>query len=1226
MPCPRCGSDTATTGGVCLRCGTSVMTGVLTPPVPIDATFASVPPGAGDDLTRATEQTSTIRRAPGGKPNFGPLEPGTAFSGRYHVIRLLGMGGMGAVYQAWDEELGEAVAIKVIRPEITDDPSMARDIERRFKRELVTARQVTHRNVVRIHDLGDIDGIKYITMPYINGADLATILRRDGRLPVRQALAIARQIVAGLRAAHEAGVVHRDLKPANIMIDGDDNAVIMDFGIARSISGAGATVAGAVVGTLEYMAPEQAMAQPVDHRADIYSFGLILYDMLAGRRDASRAESAVAELMKRITQPLPAIRTREAGVPEAIDAIITQCLAPEPAHRFQTTASLVAAFEALDADGHALAGRAPTTQPLTQPFPLTSPRVTVPTPPVAKPSVRWVWLGGGAAALAAIIGAGVFFMNRPTAPSPADTAATSTKPLSLAILPFRNQTGVSNLDGLGPTLAEMIRTEVGQSARLRLVASDRIFQTLRDLRIGPETELDASGLNRLADFTSADKVVSGQFARIGEQIRIEARVYDKQRGEPVVLAASAAGENDVVQAAQQLARSIRENLSLAPSAVRELQASPFKPSSQSVPALRLYTEGLEYSRKGEHSQAATRFQDATKTDPNFALAFSRLGQTLSTLGRDTDADTASRQAMTLSQSLPAEEKDLIAATHATIIKDVDKAIEAYGRLVHARPADAQLHFELARLYESKGTFDRARDEYAKVLETDSKYVTALLAAGRVEIELGAYQESLNFLNRALTLSVQLDTRQSTANILQALGIAYRYLGKLDDALRQYKESLAIKREINDQRGIASSLGEIAVIQSRQGRPDEAIASYMEILKIRRSIGDQVGISTTLNNIGVTYMDHGRYDDALATFRDALQNYRTLGDEGRQARVLSNIGNVYVAKGQYQEARTNLERALELRERLKNTGNIASALTYLADVSARLGDYGQAEKGYLRAIEMWRNAGDKRGIAIGTSGMASVFEGQGRYGAAVDARSDSLKTLRDLKDRSTLLAGTLSGYGYALALAGKSADARQPLEEGLALARELRSQRDVAQALNDQGESAYFSGDLKGARTLLEQAQTAGRASDRYQLIRARMNLARVGIDDGRAPAAAGELKKLIQEADELGLKYLAAESSLHLGAALLKSNNAAQARTVLEAGLNRSERIGARALLVRAHYLLGDAVRLLSTREGALPQYQQALQLLDELQKEAKTDTLSTRFDLRPVREQSTRWLGTTKK
>jgi len=239
----------------------------------------------------------------GGKAPRGPLHIGQQFGTRYHILKELGVGGMGAVYQAWDAELEVAVALKVIRPEVSRDPIAAQDIERRFKQELLLARQVTHRNVVRIHDLGELDGIKYITMSYIEGSDLSTVLR-DRKLTVPEVLSIARQIAAGLQAAHEAGVVHRDLKPANVMIE-NEHAIIMDFGIARSTSRGGppprpstasgsarltapvaedvtriaATVVGEVIGTIEYMAPEQARGEHVDQRADVYAFGLIVYDI-----------------------------------------------------------------------------------------------------------------------------------------------------------------------------------------------------------------------------------------------------------------------------------------------------------------------------------------------------------------------------------------------------------------------------------------------------------------------------------------------------------------------------------------------------------------------------------------------------------------------------------------------------------------------------------------------------------------------------------------------------------------------------------------------------------------------------------------------------------------------------------------------------------------------------------------------------------------------------------
>ena len=217
---------------------------------------------------------------------------------------------------------------------------------------MLLARQVTHRNVVRIHDLGDIGGIKYITMSYVDGADLASVLKQEGHLSPVRVLRIARSVVAGLVEAHKAGVVHRDLKPANIMIDEEDQALIMDFGIARSTgrpmaesmpgnttivnnlqvaanAPADATVLGAVIGTVEYMAPEQARGQHVDQRADIYAMGLIIYDMLVGQPRARRAGSAIAELQGRMEKPPPSVKSLVPGDPAALDQLVSRCLEPD---------------------------------------------------------------------------------------------------------------------------------------------------------------------------------------------------------------------------------------------------------------------------------------------------------------------------------------------------------------------------------------------------------------------------------------------------------------------------------------------------------------------------------------------------------------------------------------------------------------------------------------------------------------------------------------------------------------------------------------------------------------------------------------------------------------------------------------------------------------------------------------------------------------------------------
>ncbi len=405
MICPRCHTPAPETEAACPSCGTQF-------PAVLDD-VATVFAGGGNDQAEtrfpsASADIEGLTRLPGG-PALGPAStygdgsdppalPGTAgrddggvtggmaprsgsdggplgvgqsFGPRYRIISMLGLGGMGAVYQAWDAELGVVVALKVIRPEVAADPEAARSLERRFKRELLLARQVTHANVVRIHDLGEIDGVKYISMPFVEGSDLASILAKEQKLTVARTLRIARTALSGLAAAHKAGVVHRDLKPANLMITAADNALIMDFGIARSTGEAEAppapparheasparhseTTVGQIVGTIEYMAPEQARGEDVDQRADIYAFGLILYDMLLGRRRHSHATTAIAELRDRMANPPPSPRSVDPSIPEALDAIVMKCVAPEAAGRFQTTDDLVAAFDQLDDEGRPL--------------------------------------------------------------------------------------------------------------------------------------------------------------------------------------------------------------------------------------------------------------------------------------------------------------------------------------------------------------------------------------------------------------------------------------------------------------------------------------------------------------------------------------------------------------------------------------------------------------------------------------------------------------------------------------------------------------------------------------------------------------------------------------------------------------------------------------------------------------------------------------------------------
>lgn len=265
------------------------------------------------------------------------LSPGTLFHGRYEIQGPLGRGGMGMVYRAHDKTLDETVAIKVLRPDFAQDPAMAA----RFRSEIKLARKVRHRNVCAIHDYGEEKGLLYISMELVEGVDLKRVLKERGALPFEEAFDVAIQVAEGLQAVHEAGIIHRDLKTPNIMVDPRKVARLMDFGIAKRQEGGGASTAtGQILGTPEYMSPEQAQGQHVDFRSDVYALGIVIYEIFTGDVPF-RGETPISTILKHLHDP-PPINT--ARVPDALRPVLRRALSKDPGARYPTARALVDAL------------------------------------------------------------------------------------------------------------------------------------------------------------------------------------------------------------------------------------------------------------------------------------------------------------------------------------------------------------------------------------------------------------------------------------------------------------------------------------------------------------------------------------------------------------------------------------------------------------------------------------------------------------------------------------------------------------------------------------------------------------------------------------------------------------------------------------------------------------------------------------------------------------------
>src|SRR5215471_15304833 len=400
MRCPACNRENPSGASRCESCGATLPVSVAAPASLAGGespTITALPVTAWSEPVTSNAFGATMARRAGA----GELGVGTLLGDRYEILALLGEGGMGAVYKAKDREVGHLVALKVIRPELANQ----QDILQRFKQELILARQITHKNVVRIFDLGQAEGVKFITMEFVEGRDLHSLLKEGRVFTLNEKVRIIQQVCRALEAAHAEGVVHRDLKPHNIMVEESGRIVVMDFGIARSMEGtAGQTSTGALLGTPAYMSPEQAKGDKVDTRSDLFSLGIIFYELLTGVAPFE-SETMVGLLLKRIQEkPIPPVE-RDPAIPQGLNDIVLKCMTVDLNDRYQSA-------QEISQDLHAWQGAPDTFRTVigqTAPV-VENPVVELPQLPI--PLWRRTWIQATAALVVFLAAAGYYFRDR----------------------------------------------------------------------------------------------------------------------------------------------------------------------------------------------------------------------------------------------------------------------------------------------------------------------------------------------------------------------------------------------------------------------------------------------------------------------------------------------------------------------------------------------------------------------------------------------------------------------------------------------------------------------------------------------------------------------------------------------------------------------------------------------------------------------------------------------
>jgi serine/threonine protein kinase/tetratricopeptide (TPR) repeat protein len=763
------------------------------------------------------------------------LHPGDLLGERYEILELLGEGGMGAVYKARDHELDRFVALKVIRPELAS----SRAILARFKQELLLAHQVTHKNVIRIYDLAEAEGLKFITMEFIEGMDLRRILLERGKFSPQDAVEVIRQVCLALDAAHGVGVIHRDLKPQNIMQDHQGRVVVMDFGLARSVESEGMTQTGALVGTMEYMSPEQALGQALDQRSDLFALGLILFELLTGKMPY-KAETALASLLMRSRERAVSAYDLDPNVPRTLSSIVSKCLERDVNFRYRNVQEILRDLEAWKSMRPVSARKLSLKQVRMLP---------------------WKWAAGVAITL--LVATTTWYMGtRHKAGTPVQHA-----PVSVLVGDFQNNTSDSLFDD---TLEPMINVALEGASFINAYNRGNARRLAGKLP-HPTNKLDENAARLVAVNEGVAAIVAGSLSRRGDGYRLSLTAIDALTGKTIASAdASAANKDEILLSVPKLAAPIRKALGDTTPESVQLQAAGGAFTAASLEAVHEYGVGMEQQFSGRYGEALHSFSKAVELDPAFARAYAGMAAVSGNLGKAQDAEKYAKLAMEHVDRMTERERYRVRGVYYFRTGDWQKCVEEYGELVKQYPGDNIGHNNLALCLSELRSMPKALDEIRRTVQMDPNSVTK-----RVNLSLfSSYAGDFRSGEREAR-EVQ---RLSPSYPVGYIALAFAQLGQ--GQLTQAAETYHTLEKISASDG-ASGLGDLALYE---GRLSDAVRIFEAGATADKAAKNPDRASEKLIELAYTQILRGQTGAALIAAHQALADSQSIKVRFLAARI------------------------------------------------------------------------------------------------------------------------------------------------------------------------------------------------------------------------------------------------------------------------------------------------------------------------------------------------------